>query len=112
MPAQAPGLGSSPWWTRALTLCPAAAAAPWQQSLSQPSSAGLFLAAVGRVVPHGRKRCLTGADGDSSRGRAPRSPGSAGGEAGWPVAACAVEIQPCRLRWTACWRGRKRLTKE
>lgn len=47
-------------------------------SLPSPTPAGLFLAAVGRVVPHGRKGCLTGVNGDGNPGGVPRFPSSPG----------------------------------
>lgn len=54
-------------------------------SLPSLTLAGLFLAAIGCVVPHGRKGCLTGVNGDGNPGGVPRfpsSPGARGSAAG------------------------------
>lgn len=58
-----------------------------------PTPAGLFLAATGRVVPHGRKRCLTGVNSDSNPGGVPCFPSSPGAR-GWAACGCACSGSP------------------
>uniref|UniRef100_A0A8D0FHE4 Secreted frizzled related protein 1 n=1 Tax=Strix occidentalis caurina TaxID=311401 RepID=A0A8D0FHE4_STROC len=52
-----------------------ASTAPAAVSLSSPAPARLFLAAAGRTIPYGRKRCLTGVSSDRNAGGVPCSPG-------------------------------------